>query len=361
MNKKLINYSQCWEDPSILLEALSICENDCVISITSGGDNTIALLLAKPNKIVSVDLDDAQNYLLELKIAAAKSLAYTEYIEFLGVKESERRTILFRKIHHLLSKEADLWWSHHISLLKIGVINCGRFERFTAWFARYILPIVHSKKTILKFLSINDIDEQKKFYRDQWDSKRWRLLFGLASSRLVLKRFARQYSMFTYNKIKTVAVIYRKRLERNLNSVLAKNNFFLHYSLMGRYGEELPLYLQEKEYLHLKEKDLGSILSINTIDLSTYLKSQPANTFSKFNLSDIFEALSPSENDVVWEEIIRTAKNGAVVVYWNNLVKRLYPIQLSAYIKNNEEKAAVLQEKDRVFFYDSFHINTIIK
>ena len=56
MNKKIINYSQCWEDPFILLEALSICENDCVISITSGGDNTIALLLAKPKKIVSIDL-----------------------------------------------------------------------------------------------------------------------------------------------------------------------------------------------------------------------------------------------------------------------------------------------------------------
>jgi len=360
MNKELINYSQCWEDPNLLKEALSVCLDDCVLSITSGGDNTLALLLDKPHKIVSIDLNISQNYLLELKRSSAKSLTYEEYLEFLGVTESKRRITLFEKVRVHLSPSSNVWWSNNKELLNVGVINCGRFEKFTVWFAKHILPFIHSKKTILKFLSINSIEEQRNFYRVTWDSKRWRFLFGLASNRIMLKRFARQNGMFTHSEGKTLADVYLKRLEKKLRSVLVKGNYYLHYSLTGRYGKDLPPYLQQDAYLFLK-KNSESVLSINTSDLLSYLKTTPANTFSKFNLSDIFEALSVSENDVLWGEIIRTAKNDAVVAYWNNLVHRTYPAQLSDHINTNEKQVTELRAKDRVFFYGSFHVNTIIK
>jgi S-adenosylmethionine-diacylglycerol 3-amino-3-carboxypropyl transferase len=360
MNKKLINYSQCWEDSSLLKEALSISEEDYVLSITSGGDNTLALLLEKPHKIVSLDLNLAQNYLLELKKCSAKSLSYNEYLEFLGVTKSKHRTVLFEKVKPLLSPSSRAWWLNHKELINQGVINCGRFERFTIFFARYILPLIHSRKIILKLISINDIEEQRNFYRDKWDSKRWRFLFGLASNRLMLKRFARQQGMFAHSEGQTLANLYLKRLERTLNSVLVKGNFYLHYSLTGMYGNDLPIYLEQKSYPHL-QKDSNAVLSIETLDLLSYLKTVPDNTFSKFNLSDIFEALSLKENNLVWEEIIRTAKNNAVVAYWNNLVCRTCPVRLSIHIKNNEKQIEQLRSKDMVFFYDSFHVNTIIK
>lgn len=359
MNKERINYSQCWEDPQILIEALSIRPDDTVLSITSGGDNTAALLLASSQKVVSIDLNPTQNYLLELKIAAAKNLNYDEYLEFLGVTKSKDRTQFFEKVRPFLSHGTNAWWSEHKDLLDIGVANCGRFERFTAWFARYILPFVHSKRTITKFLSVESLEEQRNFYRNRWDSKRWRFVFGLASNRFMLKRFARQRGMFNYTKGQTVADVYHKRLERHLNSVFIKGNFFLHYSLTGKYGVDLPPYLKKDGYLYLKNSDTA--LTIETADLLSYLKASSDNTFSKFNLSDIFEALSPTENNLLWQEVVRTAKNGAIVAYWNNLVKRSYPDQLAGNIQTDEKRVAKLQAKDRVFFYDSFHTHTIIK
>ena len=170
MDKELINYSQCWEDPQILVEALSIHKDDCVLSVTSGGDNTLALLLAGAKKVVSVDLNAGQNHLLELKMAAAKSFSYEEYLEFLGVRKSERRATLFEKISEGLFPTAKLWWLRHPALINRGVIHCGRFERFTRWFARYLLPLIHSKKMISKLLSCRNVDEQKLFYKDHWDS-----------------------------------------------------------------------------------------------------------------------------------------------------------------------------------------------
>ena len=249
MNTKIINYSQCWEDPNILLEALSIHPNDNVLSITSGGDNTLALLIASPQKIVSIDKNVAQNYLLELKIAAARSLPYDEYLEFLGVVGSGRRSALFQKVHSSLPRAAGEWWSTHMSLIKRGVIHCGRFERFTNWFARYILPLIHNKKTINKLLSFNNIEEQRTFYRDRWNSRRWKFFLGFFSSRLILGRFARQPGMFMYAEKQAVGDVYRQRLERHLTSVPIAGNFFLHYRLTGQYGDALPLYLQENDLL----------------------------------------------------------------------------------------------------------------
>ena len=57
MTKQIINYSQCWEDPAVLNEALAINSQDIVLSITSGGDNTLALLLRNPQRVISIDLN----------------------------------------------------------------------------------------------------------------------------------------------------------------------------------------------------------------------------------------------------------------------------------------------------------------
>ena len=87
----------------------------------------------------------------------------------------------------------------------------------------------------------------------------------------------------------------------------------------------------------------------------------PPATFSKFNLSDIFESLSLPDNDTLWDEIVRTAKNGAVIAYWTNLVQRSYPAHLSSKLKVDDEQIDKLRAKDRVFFYDNFHSYTILK
>ena len=41
----IIRYANCWEDASVLLQALNIGPGKRYISIASGGDNTFSLLL----------------------------------------------------------------------------------------------------------------------------------------------------------------------------------------------------------------------------------------------------------------------------------------------------------------------------
>ena len=56
------------------------------MTISSGGCNTLTLLLDNPAKIYAVDINASQSYLLELKIAAVRHLKHEELLAFLGLR-----------------------------------------------------------------------------------------------------------------------------------------------------------------------------------------------------------------------------------------------------------------------------------
>lgn len=357
--RKVINYSQCWEDPIIVIKALQINSKDEIVSITSGGDNTLALLTASPKKVVSIDSNAAQTYLLELKMAAINRLDYEEALELIGIKNSVQRIHLYENIKFILSNEAQVWWANNQSLIKRGIINVGRFERFLHLFRSYLLPLIHSRKIIFDFFKTNSLDDQRRYYRDVWSSHRWRFLFTVITNRFILRHFARQRGMFDYTESGAVTKEYLKRLDWNFTNVPLTNNYFMYYCLLGTFGTSLPPYLDSSNTQMIK--DNYAKLSLVTSNLLDYLKTVPDNSFSKFNLSDIFEALSLEKSYTLWEEIVRTAKNGARIVYWNNLVPRSFPPRLAGSIKDERELTKRLHSEDRIFFYGSLHINTIQK
>lgn len=359
MNEERINYSQCWEDPEVLGKALAINETDFILSISSGGDNTLFLLSLGPKRVVSIDINPTQNYLLELKLAALINLPYSEALAFLGLVDSKNRLETYKKLSTHLTRKTNIWWSNHLSFIEKGVINIGRLEKFLTIFRKYVLPLIHSKKTIWEFINSKTLEEQQEFYEKKWNSKRWRLYFRIASSRFMLQHFARQRGSFTHIQAKEAASDYLKRLEDKLNKVLLSSNYFMNYCLTGSYGQTYPPYLEEQRLTDYK-KGLTT-LSIVTKDILTYLKTVPEGTISKFNLSDIFESISKSETEQLWSEIIRTATKGAKVVFWDNLVTRPLPSHVLGKVQAEDPLASELYLKDRVFFYGNFHIYKIIK
>ena len=173
-----IHYSQCWEDPAILERALQVNSSDQILSITSGGCNTLTLLLGNPASIVAVDSNPSQNYLLELKIAAIKKLDHPEFLEFLGIHASNDRVNCFKDISDLLTENARVWWEARLALIREGIIHIGKFENYLKVFRKHILPFIHSTDTVEKFLALPDATSQRIFYRQTWDCWRWRFFFG---------------------------------------------------------------------------------------------------------------------------------------------------------------------------------------
>lgn len=358
-SEKKIYYSQCWEDPEVLVQALEPGPDDAIFSITSGGDNTLALLLQNPKSITAIDVNEAQNYLLELKIAAIKNLSYEECLSFLGIGTSKDRSKQFQALASSLSKEAYAWWSESIDLIEQGIIHVGRFERYLRLFHKRIIPLMHGKKDIHDFLSLRSLDEQKKFYDERWDNIRWRLLFRLFFNKTLLDMLGRQPHSFTYATSTDVGGHYLKLAEHGFTMIPIAENHFLHYMLTGTYGSTLPAYLKRENFDVLK-RNIDRI-QIITSDAEVYLKNCKDSTFGAFNLSDIFEITTPERADELFSELVRVGCPGGRIAYWNNLVQRQPSGILEAHLQDNKEKAVELYANDRAFVYSSFHILTINK
>ncbi|MDO8269499.1 MAG: DUF3419 family protein [Candidatus Levybacteria bacterium] len=354
MKQQCINYSQCWEDSDVLLKALSLKSGDTVLSITSGGDNSLAILSGPIKKLTVVDMHSCQNYLMELKLIAARKLSYEEFLAFVGVTPASNRIYIFRRLRKSISSEAFDWWSNNEHLIEMGIIHCGRFEKYLTLFSKYILPFIHSKKVIVNFLAAKSVNEQYRFYLKSWNSFRWKTYFRIASSKFLLRKFARQDGMFGSIKVENIAKVYLLRLEKKLKTKLISSNYFIYYCLTGGFGTDLPFYLREQNVAkYIRKRKVVYISST----LLQYLQKVPSNTFSKYNLSDIFEALPEDKVAPTWREIVRTAKKNATVVYWDNLRKSEPPADVQDYKSFSKE----LYIMERAFFYGGVHVCEILK
>jgi S-adenosylmethionine-diacylglycerol 3-amino-3-carboxypropyl transferase len=353
-----INYSQCWEDVDLLKSALKVNSKDVVLSITSGGDNSLALLLYKPKKLFLVDKNPVQNYLTELKLKGPKVLDHKEYLEMIGVAESKSRLKYFSMVSNQLSPEAASWFAQNEDLIECGLIHSGKFEKYLNKFRKSLLPLVHTKKTILEFVNHNNLQDQTNFYQSTWNTWRWRLFFSIASNASILKRFARQIGTMKDSEGRDAN--YHKRLEDLIYRSLLRSNYYMCYSLVGEYGGSYPDYLLKSSHEVFRNSD-QSLCVFSSEDLLDFLNKTPDNTLTKFNLSDFFEFLKPEEVSKIWKEIVRTAKTDAVVAYWCNQFEQVPPQELEQHIVKNGNLEEELKKQDRLYFYRSFHIYTIKK
>jgi betaine lipid synthase len=104
-------YAFTWEDARVDSRLLKITGDDVILAITSAGDNILSYALERPKRIHAVDLNPAQNHLLELKIAAFRSLDYQDLWKLFGEGKHENfsKLLLAQLSPHLSSHAFDYW------------------------------------------------------------------------------------------------------------------------------------------------------------------------------------------------------------------------------------------------------------
>jgi S-adenosylmethionine-diacylglycerol 3-amino-3-carboxypropyl transferase len=353
----MIAYSQCWEDASLLIKALQIVENDVVLSVTSGGCNTLAIAGINPTLIYSIDSNYEQNYLLELKLAAIQNLSREKALELLGYRKCTNRIVIFKTIVPFLSEASQLFWQKNSSFIKKGIVHCGKFEKYLNVFKTYILPLVHGKQILHELVKPKSIEDRATFYEVTWNSFRWRLLFKIFFSKAVMSWRGRSKQMFAHVNSKSIATIYSNRVKHAFIEGVVSDNFYLNYILFNE-SRILPLYL---ENIDTPNQPRFAPIKILTQDVLTFLKSMPDNSISKFNLSDIFEPVMQREMDLIIEEIYRVATSCARLIFWNNLVLRdINTDNRNRFIREVDIENE-LKKQDKIFFYDRFYIYKIEK
>ncbi|MBI4346151.1 MAG: DUF3419 family protein [Elusimicrobia bacterium] len=351
-----IRYAQVWEDADVLLEALDVRPGHEVLSIASAGDNALALLARSPRRVVALDLNPAQLYCLELRVAAYRRLEHPELLELLGSTPSDRRLELYRKLRPDLPPAARNFWDSRPGELEAGAASVGRFERFLALFRRAVLPLVQSRETVRALLAGGGDDERLRFYDSRWDGWRWRLAFKLFFSRQVIGRLGRDPAFFRYVE-GGVSSRLLGRVRHALTRTDPAENPYLQWVLLGRHATALPFALRPENFQAIR-RNLDR-LEVRLGSLESFLDRAEPESIDRFNLSDVFEYMSAENARAVLAAAARAGRPGARLAYWNMLVPRRRPAALAGRLRPLGELSRRLHERDKAIFYSDFVVEEV--
>jgi S-adenosylmethionine-diacylglycerol 3-amino-3-carboxypropyl transferase len=352
----LLRYAQCWEDADVLLEGLAIQPGDVCLSIASAGDNALAMLARSPARVIAVDLSFAQIAAVRLRIAAYQELEHQELLEFLGYRPCADRAAFYRRLTGRLEPDVRAYWDAHPDAIAAGAANCGKFDDYFRLFRTRVLPLVHAQRTVRELLAPRSRDQRVLFYRNRWNSWRWRALFRLFFSRFVMGRLGRDPAFFDYVD-GSVAERILRRAEHALVELDPSANSYRQRILCGEHAHELPFALRAENFEAIRR----NITRLETYhgSIEACLDAEPAVRFDRFNLSDIFEYMSEENYAALLGRLASASNPGARLLYWNMLAPRSRPASMAAQLVPLDELAQTLHAKDNAFFYSRLLIEQV--
>lgn len=349
-----IRYASVWEDADLLCEALApAAAGGRLLSVASAGDNALALLTLDPAEVVAVDLNPAQLACVELRVAAFRRLEHADLLAFLGVAESAGRGDTYRRLRGDLSPGARAFWDAHPGTVAGGVVHAGKFERYLRSFRRFVLPLVHSRRTIEALRAPRTPEEQRAFYAREWDTWRWRGMFRLFFGRAVMGRLGRDPALFDHVGGVSTGDRILARTRYALAELPVRSNPYCAYIMTGTYPPEaLPRYLRPEHFDAIRSR-LDRVRPVRGGVEST------DGPFHGFNLSDVFEYMDPAEHARVYGALVDRAAPGARLAYWNMMARRARPDAEAGRVRRLEAEAKALHARDRAWFYSAFHLDEV--
>lgn len=354
-----VMYAQNWEDPRLELSALAIRPEDDVIAIGGGGCTALSLLAQGPRRLHAVDCSLAQIHLLRLKLAAVMHLPVGHATLFLGGLPAKNRVATLETLSTRLPEPTALFWKRRLQAVHNGVLSQGRIERYFA-LLRWLLGWVHSEHRIEALFQQRTLESRRRYYRDHWDTPGWRRLFLLAHKRILDR--ALDPSFYRYVQARNLPEELYERAGRCITQLPVDDNYFLSWILRGCYPDNAgarPPYLLPEAPDPLTQS--ASRLETHHADIRDFLRSRPDSSCDKFYLSNVAEWLREDELAPFFDEVVRVAREGAVVCYRALMVDRPLPAAVSDRLCEDTARSAALAASDRAFVNAGFHAVTVRK
>lgn len=344
-------FGMSWEDPESDRRALKIQPGEVIVTITSGGCNTLDLLLEDPARIFAVDINPCQSYLLELKCAAIRRLDHDDLMNFLGWKRSRDRLEVFESLQSDLSAPALAYWRGRARAINNGAVCEGRYERFLRYFRRLVY-LIQGRRRIDGLFGCQSIEEQREYFDRVWNTAQWRLLFRLMFNKQVLARRGLSADYFRFDDgSASFTDSFFQRSKRALREIPIGTNYFMAQYLLGTYisKDAAPAHLRKAQLAVIKER-LNRI-HIITADLKVWLAAHEDDSFDKVSLSNICELMNLAETERTFMQVARTVRPGSRICFRNLMIPREVPASLRAKIQLLESESRQLKEQDRSFAY----------
>lgn len=351
-----IRYAQLWEDADVLVAGLGHRPGATLVSICSAGDNALAMLTLDPARVVVVDLSPAQIACLELRMAAIRTLDHPRFLELMGSVPSARRGELLDLAARSLPEESQAFWrAQRDNVIAYGLGGIGKFERYFRIMRRWLLPLVHDRRTIEEVFVPRPREQRARFIAARWNNLRWRFLLKLFFSNAVMGKLGRDPAFFDHVDGKLSEHVQR-RIDHAAIDLDPSRNPYLHWILKGTHGTEVPMPWRAEHFETIRSR-LDRI-EIRPGSLERFVST--GEQADGFNLSDIFEYMDRPTFETVYGSILRAARPGCRLVYWNMMVPRRVPDAFSARVRRLRDIEEQGKGADKAFFYSDFIVEEVV-
>jgi S-adenosylmethionine-diacylglycerol 3-amino-3-carboxypropyl transferase len=317
-----IVFSACNEDSRCEMAAFGSVEGKRLLCVTAGGGRVLNLIAGKPAEIWAVDLNPAQNALLELKIASMRELDHAGYLAFLGARPSAERLATYERLRARLSPGAQGFFDAHGPLIDGGVLMQGKLERFLSRLAK-LMRLSHPLG-VSRLFAFDDLAEQRRFL-GRWDMLLWRAIAKNVARRWVMQVFSGDPGFYRY--VPTDIALHRAIYERVYGYFwhhLARENPLMQIVFFGRYVYEpaLPIYLNAATYERTKAALEHVHIETITATVHDALDYGARRAFDAFSISDISSYLDDAAHDCLFERVLGAARPGALLCSRSNIYHR---------------------------------------
>lgn len=365
-------YNQIWEDPDVDLEALCLDRASRVVTIASGGCNVLNYLLADPASIVAVDLNPAHIALTRLKLAAVRHLPDHEtFFRLFGLADTPLNLRVYaRHLRPHLDAETRAFWEGRAPLIgrRINYFAKGLYRG--ALLGRFIGAAHRSARLLggdpARLLTATSLEEQRRIFDETigplFDRKMIRAVCKLPVSFYSLGIPPAQFEALRRDSNGEMVELFRERVRRLACDFPISQNYFAWQAFGRGYDnhrrEAVPPYLRTESFPVLRGR--ADRVDTRLISMTEFLAAEPAESCDAYVLLDAQDWMGPPQLNALWEQICRTARPGARVIFRtagseSPLPPALAP-QFLAPWDYDEERSRALFLRDRSAIYGGFHL-----
>lgn len=353
-----LSYSFGNEDWETEAKALKVKSGDRVVCVTASGDRPLNLMVNDFNEIIAIDSNPFQNALFDLKKCAMQYLPYPEYLSFMGADPNQDRLNTFRELAKYLDPVSLKIWEKHLKKITNGVLFEGAVEKLLK-VASKVLNGIRGKK-IQKLFSYDDIEQQRKFLKDEWQTYALQKSFEILLNPYLSRFFIKDPGLYAYIDPKIhVGKYLHDRLHTSLNYTLAKESVLLSLIFRGTVERtSYPPYLSQSG-VHVIKPKLDKV-SYQTTDINSYLEQAKSSSFDCYSISDVASYLDKNNFSKLIAHIYRTAKKGARFCLRQFLSCHQIPDFHAHAFQRDYALEKQLEKEDRCLVY-RFMVGTIVK
>jgi S-adenosylmethionine-diacylglycerol 3-amino-3-carboxypropyl transferase len=182
-------------------------------------------------------------------------------------------------------------------------------------------------------------------------------MFKMFFSRFVMGRLGRDPAFFKYVEGGVGGRILR-RAEYALSELNPADNPYLQWILTGSHPSALPFALRPENV----EKIRANLdrLEWRRASVEDVAAESGPGSFDKYNLSDIFEYMSPERYHDLLGRLVAAGRTGGRLAYWNMLAPRRRPDAMADRLRPMDDLARRLHAADKAFFYSDFVVEEIV-